>query len=677
MFEVTSFEQIKLEQIIQKIPFLRISVFLITGIIAQNLLNIPILPLLILNFVLFAFLVMLNKTYKHASSHFFGLALFLNIFFAGYIISALNNKKPQFFKDCIYYATILEVPEEKTNSLKTIIQVKYINKNDSILKSNEKIIAYFNTTFPEKIFPGQQVIFENTPQEIKNRNNPFEFDYQKYINRKKIYRQVYLSDNTFVFCRYKPFKSLKIIAEQLRHTLLNRYKNAHFGENEFQIISALTLGYKRGLDPEIKRIFSAAGAMHVLAVSGLHVGIIFMLVSFVFVFLRKSKSGKYIFICVSIFCLWTYALLTGFSPSVQRAATMFSFIVIGQNLKKQTSIYNSLAASAFLLLLLNPNNLFEVGFQLSYSAVFGIVFMQPKFEKIYHPRFLIIRYLWSLLTVSVAAQIATFPLAVFYFNQIPTYFWLTNLILIPAVILLIPSGIIFLVLSDISFANNLLGDLIQYTLSGLYRILNFIEQLPQSTIQFSFSGVELFVFILFLLNVFVFMEFKKITNLRWALFALIMFFSIKLTTNLNTIKSSKIIVYNTGNQAVVHLIRGKNNYLISEASLSKNDFEFSAVANTIVKLKLDSCVVLKTTDKFQDKNLLVNNKLLFFDGKWLAVNLTETKTPHPKLDFAINCYSCISAKNNILTYHKTFPQTIKTSTQIYYTEINGAFYFKW
>ena len=288
--------------------------------------------------------------------------------------------------------------------------------------------------------PGDIIIFNASPQLITNYGNPFEFDYKKYLQRKNIYRQVYLSSQNWKKTNLKSSFSLKMTCRKNQNETVGYLQKQNLGKNEMDILSALTLGYKAELDPQTKQTFSSAGAMHVLAVSGLHVGIIFWVLTSLFSFLKKYKTGKIIFVtdncCLSLgLCIFNRIITFCFA-----GCNYVFFFGDWHKHEPQVNIYNSLAGSAFFLLLINPNNLFEVGFQLSYSAVFGIVFLQPKFEKLVIIKYKIPRFFWQLLTVSVAAQIATFPFTIYYFNQFPTYFWISNLFVIPVVMVLIPLG---------------------------------------------------------------------------------------------------------------------------------------------------------------------------------------------------------------------------------------------
>ena len=371
-----------MEKTVQNIPFLRLAIALAIGIIIGDYFTVDEkLSFAVLSVFLFL-LIVLNNKYKYSYSLFFGLGIQFFFILLGVLVTQQYNKKPVFYEKGNFTAVILETPQEKPNSWKSVIRINAAINNDTINSTNELVIAYFakEEKAPD-LKAGDIILFSSSPQSITNNNNPHEFDYKKYLEQKRIYRQVYLPADDWTKTN-KSAVSIICRAEQIRENLLRIYRSQPIDDTEYEILSALTLGYKRELDPETKRVFSASGASHVLAVSGLHVGIVFWVIMLVFGFLQKQKTGRIFFMILSVSILWFYAFITGLSPSVMRASAMFSIVVIGENLLRKSNIYNSLAASAFILLLINPNNLYDIGFQLSYSAVFGIVFLQPKLEKL-------------------------------------------------------------------------------------------------------------------------------------------------------------------------------------------------------------------------------------------------------------------------------------------------------
>ncbi len=616
-----------MEKTVQNIPFLRISLAFALGIILVNNYHISELPLIATIFLLLLILIILHKKYSFKLVSVFGISTFLLIALLGSLVFESYNKKPDFFTNSAATGILLEEPQEKQNSYKALVQLTAYLKGDSIIKTREKILVYFKKTEkPQKLSPGDLILIDSNLQEIKNFGNPYEFNYKRYLKYKRIYRQAYLSDDNWQTTELNT-TNIRVLSEKLREKLLNIYRNQHLGENETEILSALTLGYKRDLYPETKRIFSAAGAMHVLAVSGLHVGIIFMVFSFIFQFLRRNRTGRIAFVLTSISLLWCYAFITGLSPSVLRASTMFSLVIIATNINRRANIYNSLAASAMILLLINPNNLFEVGFQLSYAAVFGIVFLQPRFEKLWHAPNKVSRFLWSLVTVSLAAQITTFPLTAFYFNQFPSYFWLSNMIVIPAVTILIPLGILLLLISSVPILSSVIAIAVKSIIDVVYFSMQFIEKLPGSTLGISLNHGELWLLVVSLFCAFIFIRNQRIYYLKTALLFLFFMFTSFLYAAYNQTKINELIVYNNTSNITIQLISGHKNYIISEDTLKQDLFLLKQTQNVTRKLRLDNPLLLQFDQPFQDEYLVLSDQVLYFNGKSLWFDPGKKQIP--------------------------------------------------
>lgn len=264
-----------MERTFQNIPFLRITIALAVGIISGSHFHVnPYLCLLLLTLTLIL-LVLLNLKYKYGFNRFFGPGIHFFFIIAGILVTQFNNQKPVFAEKGIYTATIVETPLEKANSWKSIAKIEEVSHSDTVFLINETVIVYFaKNDLIKELQAGDVIVFDTPPQQVENKNNPYEFDYKKYLERNRIYRQVYLSTEHW---EKTGEKNLTLIckAELMREKLLQIYRKQALDENELEILSALTLGYKRELDPETKRIFTSSGTMHVLAVSGLHIAIVF------------------------------------------------------------------------------------------------------------------------------------------------------------------------------------------------------------------------------------------------------------------------------------------------------------------------------------------------------------------------------------------------------------------
>jgi competence protein ComEC len=672
------------EKTIQTIPFLRLCTALATGIFLCTYIVFPFW-LVILFFTLFLLLqFFLNLNYKFHTGALHGISVHLFLVSAGIFLYHNYNLPTHFFENGKFIATVLEIPQEKQNSYQSLLKIEFFQTTDLRTVTNEKVLVYFEKdTVARNLKPGEKILFDTSPQALKNNGNPFEFDYKRYMGRRKIYRQVYLPSEKWIKTRLPESKSVIVKAELFRKELLEIYEKHKLGENEFEILSALTLGYKRDLDPEIQQVFSASGAMHVLAVSGLHVGIIYGFFTFLLGFMNRKKIGRLIFAIMSVSLIWSFAFITGLSPSVMRASTMFSFVILGKCINRQTNIYNTLAASAFILLLINPNNLFEVGFQLSYAAVFGIVFLQPKLAGLFNVKNKILNYFQALLTVSVAAQILTFPFSVYYFNQFPTYFWISNLFVIPAAVVLIPLAIGMLVFSGIPVISILFSKTVNFIISILYSLLKEIEEFPVSVLNISINEIEFILTILLLCLIFIFI---KTYNIRLVTIILTVLFLLTLTSTVFKIKTQnqkEIIVYNNTQNRIIQFISGKMNYVITDKELPENSFEKKQIQTTSIALRLKQPIYITSKSEYQDANMFFKNGNVFFDNKFVVINkmspgLFQQLKPEiiidPPINKELNDYS---DNVQVVFTGKKYQDIDNDNKKFYWTEEQGAFRKKW
>ena len=393
---------------------------------------------------------------------------------------------------------------------------------------------------------------------------------------------------------------------------------SNFQDEELAVISALLLGYKDLLDRETIMTYASSGAMHVLAVSGLHVGIIYLVLNSLFFFFGYFKYGNYLKALALILSLWAYAMLTGLSPSVLRAATMFSFIIIGSALKRETNIYNTLAASAFVLLLYNPYILLQVGFQLSYAAVLGIVYLQPKLYNLFIPSNWLMDKVWAITTVSIAAQLATFPLGMYYFHQFPNYFLLSNLFVIPLATFIINGGILLFIISFIPLFSNSIAWLINKLLLFLNLSVNWVESLPYYlTLGISITKIETLIIYSFIFLFVVAITNKKVRIIQIALSVAILFMGMQIDEQNSASQQQYFIVYNVPKERAIDFVDGNQNYFIASDNLNndKSKMRFHIQHFRWERRVINSSLV--STDFITSNYCKSNNYIQFFDEKIL------------------------------------------------------------
>ncbi len=474
-----------------RFPFVRLLLPLIAGILVFRVISLPsgmpVWHLALGCFVLLAILMLLSEKHSFRYKWLFGLVLNTFLILLGFLLSMAGNQfdySSHFSKfnqesKIVYSAYLTDPPAERENSYKFTLQVNRVSVNGKFYPAKGRIIAYAQKdSLVASLDYGTEILFSEMPQKVKAPANPGEFDYARYLSIKNVFHQVYLGKANFTLTGRQEGNFLKATALKARNRLLETIQQYGITGREFAVIAALLIGYDDLLDATQRQEYSGAGVVHILCVSGLHVGVIFLLADNLFFFLRKRKKALWLRPLLIILVIWAFAMITGLAPSVMRASLMFSLITIGKSMMRKSHTYNTLAASAFILLLINPGVLYDLGFQLSYAAVAGIVTFQPLIRQIYIPGNKIVGYIWDLTCVSIAAQLATAPISIYYFHQFPSYFLLANLIAIPLAGMLIYTGVIFVFLSFIPIFGKIISIILIFQIKFLNASVSFIENLP-------------------------------------------------------------------------------------------------------------------------------------------------------------------------------------------------------
>jgi len=477
--------------------------------------------------------------------------------------------------------TLLEDPVEKTKSYKANASVDLLINNDSCIRTKGTIIIYFKKdNQPPTIGYGTRLLISKRLQDIKNSGNPGGFDYKRYSLFQGITHQVYLrgpvpsgkeneckilsGTNKTLFRQFINNSRLKVLS-----ILRNNIKS----EKELGLAEALLIGYKDDLDKTLVQSYSNTGVVHVIAISGLHLGLIYWLLTWFFKPLQKRKTFKWIRPVLILTGLWLFSLLAGVQPSVLRSAFMFTCIVLGDSFARKSSIYNTLALSALLLLSINPYWLWDVGFQLSYAAVLSIViFMQP----IYHLFYIknkTLDLIWKLNAVTIAAQILTVPISIYHFHQFPLNFLFTNFLAVPLSSLIILDEILLCIISFIPPVTALIGKSVSWLIWMMNTYIERIEMLPFSLwdgLQISIPQSILLLIVVTGLGLWL-ME-KSRTGLKYALAALFGFVALRTVSFIQANDRQQLIVYNIPQKTAIDLIDGRKYLFIGDPGLLANDF---------------------------------------------------------------------------------------------------------
>lgn len=613
-----------------KNPFLRLVVALSAGIVAFVCIGFRwwvLLSVVVISVALFV--IYITTKNRHRIGTIFGLSAILSIVALGYwlgydfdsrIPRFAENKKQGFFK-----VELTRYPIEKQNSVllyTNLLQysdstscenikgkaILYLQKdsNSLSLKSGDRLIIYTTLSLPEKT------------------GNPDEFDFGRHLLRNGICGTGYASADRWKRISGADGFSLMRLAQQCRLKLLDISRKMNIDGNEFAIISALTLGYTDAISPELRDSFSVTGASHILSVSGLHVGIIYVMLGLMLGFLDKWKHTRKIKWIAVILFLWFYAFVTGLSPSVSRSVFMFSLFAVAKITDRQSSVYNNIFLSAFVLLIINPMWLFNVGFQLSYSALLAILYFQPKIAKWLVFKNRILTYCWELTSVSIAAQLGAAPLCLYYFHQFPNYFLLSNFVGVPLSGIIIYLDVALLITNSIPMIGSIVSWLLVTTTKLMYGGLQIIENLPFVTTNIWIDSVQL---ILIYASVFAIgLLMYKIKYKYFLLFfvSAILFFGINIFRAVSDTNIDELVVFNSKRSVTVNMVNIRQNTVITNnvetsKTLAKDFWLHHGIAAPDYHI-LDTIFGIDAF-RFADKNFIVISSNKIYD-KYATTLLT-------------------------------------------------------
>lgn len=438
--------------------------------------------------VITALYFLLGQKWKYYKNRYWVGAIFnLGFLFAGVFLSVGKNEELVSSLELppvsdYYSAQLLDFPHSGENSVRLDLSIQsFSNGRGYIACKAARIFAYTPPDLRlDTLKPGDQVFFSAALSRKAEVLNPGQFDYSRYLQNKGVAATTYISDGISVTRPDSlPFQ-FSFAFQNIQTYCVGIFSHFNIPARELGVASALVFGKRTLIDPNLKSEYSEVGAVHILAVSGLHVGIIYVVIVTLLGRIFKSKKWRPLILIISLFFLWTYAGITGFSPSVMRATVMFSFIAVGKLTDQRANIYNMLAASAIVLVVCDPAFVKEVGFQLSYMAVLGISYFYKPMYQLRVFKYWLPDKIWSLLVVAVAAQISTFPLSIYYFGQFPNYFLPTNIIVIPAAMIALYSGLLLLVFHWIPFIGDIFAWFLQWDLWVLNTFIEWVASLPMA-----------------------------------------------------------------------------------------------------------------------------------------------------------------------------------------------------
>jgi competence protein ComEC len=521
-----------------------------------------------------------------------GILTHLILFLTGWIAvinyNELNNSTKHFSKSPADYliVKISNEPKLSGNMLRFTADVQENISKGHVIPSSGNLLITIKDSAAANLYYGDKLFIPANYLPVEPPANPAEFNYKKYLANQNIHYQCYLSRGQFFVLGKNTGNALIATSLRLRQHLVEKFKQHMHSPEAIAVASTLILGYKADLSSDVLQAYSKTGTIHVLSVSGAQVAIIFFLLEVMFGFLNRFRYGRAVKAVLIISLIWYYALLTGFSLAVCRVAVMTSMFIIGRTYSRNINKLNILAISAFFLLLYNPLFITEVGFQLSYVAVAGLIIFQPVVYKWLHFKNKWADKLWLICSVSLAAQVITFPLSAFYFHQFPVYFLVSNLfVIIPSAIIMY-SGIAYLILGSIPVLGTVLGFVLEKSILFMDKVLAMIEHAPWSGMsKIWITTTEYLLLYVIIICVFYFLYNRKKWLLQLGLASTLLLtisVSIKKWRNLST---GAVTVLNLRKHAGIVIRKGGNAAVITDLSDTDKVFKYS------VQPFLDSCQV--------------------------------------------------------------------------------------
>jgi competence protein ComEC len=582
--------------------------------------------------------------------------LLLNLFSLGYVLCFFNDSRnyqthfQNFLADeNIISAKIVAEPILKSKTISVILEVESIADSvGNFRKCSGRLQANFELDSSSIYYKyGDLILLNSKIVKISGPENPNAFNPAAYFALSNVYHQTYVrSKNTKRIGQNKGNIAYQLLIDWRKYLSSVFERHLSGSPNEKAVASALVLGVRSEFSSDLKNAYADTGATHVLSVSGLHVGLVAGLLGWLIKRIKRKKMDRFSQreIAILLAFIWFYVLLTGASASVLRSGLMFSFVILATLVRRKISVYNSLASSAFALLCLEPKFLYDIGFQLSYLALFGIVFFHPYIYKLLFFKNKFADWAWNLTAVGFAAQLATLPLGLFYFHQFPTYFWLSGLAVIPLSTVALYSGIALLVCDWIPVLGYLAGWLTYCSIAIMNACIFAIQSLPFAVISGFWLGLsEMLLLYTAIFAMAVGLIYSKRSFKFLSIATVLLFSSIQFFRIFSAANQDSIYVYKVNKSSLIEFYSGHRVYCLKDSSLAKSKIDF-LVENNRIAQRAFFYKEFELRDNISLADLYLNsygvgkfkNTSFAIPSKSLLENAENRTNPY-KVDFLIIC----------------------------------------
>jgi competence protein ComEC len=670
---------------------IKLTICLILGILFQYYFNLSYLSVstcLIIVFIALG-ISFIYSNYNYKSSPVFGVLALITLFNIGLFTFTISDET---LNKNHYSHLVFNLESQKNIRFKVEKRLKpdaynskyfvEITAINSIKTSGQLLLNIKEDSLQTHLNVGNLYESSSKLTVVQSPLNPFQFNYNDYLKKRQVYHQIY-SDQSQLFQIPYVDKSLNGYADKLRKTINKKLIASGFKGDALSIINALLLGQRQDINQDVYNNYVNAGTIHILAVSGLHVGIVLLILNFLLKPLNRINYGShYIKPIIIVIVLWAFAVIAGLSPSVTRAVTMFSVIAIAMHLKRQTNIYNTIAISAFFILLFKPIYLFDVGFQMSYLAVIAIVSIQPLLYKLWQPRFYITNKFWKIFTVTLAAQCGVAPISLYYFHQFPGLFFLSNIVIIPFLGLILGFGIFTISLALLDNLPRFITDVFTFIIDSLNAFIAWIAKFESFLLRdLSFSMLHVISVYLFIISGIHFWKQKSFKTLSYTLFSLVLFSGVMLFTKYKN-STNEFVIFNKSRYSV--LAKKHNNALFIYHNLDSQKLKQDRILkNYRVGNFIDSITEsdIESVYQFKNKTILIIDSLSTYNVNSFKPNYILLRNS-PKLNLerlidSIHPQQIIADASNYKSYVARWKATCKTKKIPFHsTYEKGAYIIK-
>lgn len=644
-------------------------------------LNLVIGLLILLTTVYFIVKNQLKKTI------WFGLVAAFTTISIGILVVNLHNQ--QLFEN--HYTNKVDIEKEATVlfRIREVLKPnayydKYIVdvlKVDDVKVSGKLLLNIQKDSLQNTITVDDVLMSKASIQDVNSTLNPHQFDYKAYLEKRYVYHQL-VTSRPFLMLVDTTDHTFFGYADTFRRKINTQLRASNFKGDELAIINALLLGQRQDISPEIFNSYSQSGAIHILAVSGLHIGLILLILQRIFKPIEFLKNGRFIKASIIVLLLWSFAIIAGLSASVTRAVMMFSIVAIGMNLKRPTNIYNTFAISVFILLLIKPMFLFDVGFQMSYLAVISIVIIQPLLQKFWKPKHKIVSNFWQIFTVTIAAQLGVLPISLYYFHQFPGLFFVSNLIIIPALGFILGFGIVVMALALFKILPNFVAVAYEFIISTMNKLVAWVSHQEQFVLKdIPFSFWQVITSYLLIIAFVMILKKRTFSTLSLTLMSVILF-QLVILFEKHQNQTDELVIFQKSRFTIIgeknsHTLKVSHN-LDSTSILKENSIKNFKIGNSIKTISEDSIL---SVYQMNNKKLLVIDSFGIYQVKNFKPDyILLRNSPKINLERLIDSLQpelIIADGSNYKSYLARWKATcIKRKRPFHQTNEKGAFIIK-